>query len=71
MISSNGNKEQLEQITKKFRIIYQKQPQGDSYSIDHTAGSYLIDKKGNTRVMVNYGAGSSVFTHDIKLLLAE
>nr|WP_314898766.1 SCO family protein [uncultured Deefgea sp.] len=67
----NGNKEQLEQITKKFRIIYQKQPLGDSYTMDHSAGSYLIDKNGKTRVMVNYGAGSSVFTHDIQLLLAE
>lgn len=67
----SGNQAQLEQITKKFRIIYQKQPQGDGYSIDHTAGSYLIDKKGNTRVMINYGAGAAVFTHDIQQLLAE
>jgi protein SCO1/2 len=67
----HGNQEQLEQITKKFRIIYQKQALGDSYTIDHSAGSYLIDKNGKARVMVNYGAGSSVFTHDIKLLLAE
>jgi len=67
----NGNQEQLEQITKNFRIIYQKQAQGDSYTMDHSAASYLIDKTGQTRVMVNYGAGSSVFTHDIKLLLAE
>lgn len=67
----SGNKEQLEQITKKFRIIYQKQPQGNSYSIDHTAGSYLIDKQGNARVMINYGAGSAAFTHDIKQLLSE
>ncbi|WP_027467457.1 SCO family protein [Deefgea rivuli] len=66
-----GKPAQLEQITKKFRIISQKQPQGDSYSIDHTAGSYLIDKQGNTRVMINYGAGAAAFTHDIQQLLAE
>ncbi len=66
-----GNAAQLEQITKQFHIIYQKQPQGSSYSIDHTAGSYILDKKGNARVMVNYGAGSAVFKHDIQQLLAE
>lgn len=70
-LGMTGNKEQLEQIAKKFRIIYQKQALGDSYTMDHTAGTYLIDKTGKTRVMVNYGAGSAAFTHDIKLLLAE
>ncbi len=66
-----GNAAQLADIAQKYRIIYQKQTQGDSYTMDHTAGSYLIDSQGNTRVMVNYGAGAAVFAHDLDLLLAE
>ncbi|WP_297574756.1 SCO family protein [uncultured Deefgea sp.] len=67
----HGNAAQLADMAQKYRIIYQKQIQGDSYTMDHTAGSYLIDPQGNTRVMVNYGAGAAVFAHDLDLLLAE
>jgi protein SCO1/2 len=67
----SGTTAQLEHITKAYRVVYQKQVQGNSYTVDHSAGSYLIDKQGNARVMINYGAGADAFTHDIKLLLAE
>jgi protein SCO1/2 len=66
-----GSDEQISAVTKKFRAIYQKQGQGNAYTVDHTAGSYLIDRSGQTRVLVNYGAGAATFTHDIQLLLAD
>ena len=70
-IGLRGNDSQLADIAQKYKIIYQKQPQGDSYTMDHTAGSYLIDPEGKTRIMINYGAGAAVFEHDLDLLLAE
>ncbi|WP_373975208.1 SCO family protein [Chitinibacter sp. SCUT-21] len=70
-IGLTGSKQQIDQAVKNYRAVYQKQGKDQHYTVDHTAGSYLIDKEGNTRVLVNYGAGASVFTHDIKLLLAE
>ncbi|QLG87406.1 SCO family protein [Chitinibacter bivalviorum] len=70
-IGLTGNKSQIDAATKNYRAIYQKQGQGNNYLVDHTAGSYLIDRKGNTRVLVNYGAGAATFTHDIQLLLAD
>ncbi|WP_293936047.1 SCO family protein [Iodobacter sp.] len=67
-----GNTTQLAEVAGRYKIIYQKQmsSSGD-YTVDHSAGSYLLDKSGKPRVMVSYGAGASVFAHDLTLLLNE
>lgn len=60
----------LEKITGKFKIFYQVVA-GNSpgqYTIDHTAGSYVIDPQGRTRLFVRYGQTTSL-VHDLKLLL--
>ncbi|MEJ2795545.1 SCO family protein [Iodobacter sp. LRB] len=67
-----GTPEQLAEIAGRYKIIYQKQVSGSGdYTVDHSAGSYLLDKNGKPRVMVSYGAGASVFVHDLTLLLNE
>ncbi|WP_410498776.1 SCO family protein [Chitinibacter sp. S2-10] len=70
-IGLTGSKAQIDAAAKNYRAIYQKQGKDKSYTVDHTAGSYLIDRAGKTRVMISYGAGAATFTHDIQLLLAE
>ena len=42
----------------------------DSYTIDHTAGSYVFDAQGKLRLFTRYGTGAEALTHDLKLLLA-
>jgi protein SCO1/2 len=56
---------------KEFRIIYQKQPgtTPGSYSVDHSAGTYLFDPQGRLRVYESYGQGPDAFAHDIGELL--
>jgi protein SCO1/2 len=56
---------------KEFRIIYQKQPGATpgTYSVDHSAGTYLFDPQGRLRVYESYGQGPDAFAHDIGLLL--
>ncbi|AMC33441.1 SCO family protein [Janthinobacterium sp. B9-8] len=68
----SGTAAQLAEVAGRYKIIYQKQmsSSGD-YTVDHSAGSYLLDKNGKPRVMVSYGAGASVFVHDLTLLLNE
>ena len=41
-----------------------------SYTMDHTAGSYVLDGKGNVRLFVRYGSSTEALTADIKALLA-
>ncbi|MGQ0748944.1 MAG: SCO family protein [Betaproteobacteria bacterium] len=59
------------QAAKEFRIFYRKQAPsaGGSYSVDHSAGTYVLDQQGRLRLYAQYGAGASALLHDIRLLL--
>jgi protein SCO1/2 len=56
---------------KEFKVIYQKVPGATpgSYTMDHSAGSYVFDPKGRLRLFVSNGQGPDVFAHDLRELL--
>ncbi len=58
-------------VAKEFKVLYQKQPgtTPGSYSMDHSAGTFIFDPQGRLRVYVSYGQGPQVFAHDIAALL--
>ncbi|MFC0398160.1 SCO family protein [Paraburkholderia rhizosphaerae] len=62
---------QLDKITKDFRVYYAKVPgkTPDSYTMDHTAASYVFDPEGRLRLFARDGQGAAPWVHDIKLLL--
>lgn len=73
-VGLTGTPEQLAQAARQFKVIYRRQDGkagagGNDYTIDHSAGSYLLDREGKLRVHVAYGSGSGTFAHDIKALL--
>lgn len=70
-IGLTGSPAELAPIARRYAISYEKNGSGEHYTVDHSAGSYLLDRQGKLRVMVNYGAGSQVLAHDLRLLLAE
>ncbi|MBV8625349.1 MAG: SCO family protein [Herbaspirillum sp.] len=66
-----GDLPQTEKVAKEFKVFYQKVPgkQPGSYTMDHTAGSYVFDPQGHIRLFVKHGQGPQTLAHDIKLLL--
>lgn len=65
-----GDAEATARAAKEFKIYYQKQPLPDGgYSVDHSAGTYILDPQGRLRLFARYGAGAPVLLHDIRLLL--
>jgi protein SCO1 len=56
---------------REFKVLYQKQPGSTpgSYSMDHTAGTFVFDPQGRLRLFVSHGQGPDVFAHDIRELL--
>ncbi len=72
-IALRGTLEQTAQAAKEFKVFYAKAPgkSPDSYSIDHTAGSYVFDAKGRVRLFERYGSGPDALAADLKALLAE
>lgn len=59
------------EVAKEFKIIYQKQPgrEPGSYTLDHSAGTYIFDPQGRLRVYENYGPGPEVYAHDLREVL--
>ncbi|MEP7183693.1 MAG: SCO family protein [Betaproteobacteria bacterium] len=67
----SGDAAATERTAKEFKILYQKQPgrTPGSYTVDHSAGTFVFDPQGKLRLYVSYGQGPAVFAHDIRELL--
>ncbi|WP_296908666.1 SCO family protein [Polaromonas sp.] len=63
--------DQLPQVAKDFKVYYKKVDgkTPGSYTMDHSAGSYVFDGKGRVRLYTRYGVGAEVLASDIRLLL--
>jgi len=69
-----GDLETTAKTAKEFRVFYQKRPgaTAGSYTLDHTAGSYVFDAKGRVRLFVRYGGdGGANLVSDLRALLEE
>jgi len=66
-----GDADAIARTAKEFRVFYQKQPgrTPGTYTVDHSAGTFVFDPQGRLRVYVSYGQGPDVFVHDIRELL--
>ncbi|MGZ8304821.1 MAG: SCO family protein [Telluria sp.] len=66
-----GTPEQTAQVAKEFKVFFAKVPgkQPGSYTMDHTAASYVFDRNGKVRLFVRYGQGVEPLVHDLKQLL--
>jgi protein SCO1/2 len=62
--------EELPAVAKDFKIYYKKVPgaSATSYTMDHSAGSYVFDAQGQLRLFTRYGSGATVLAADIALL---
>jgi protein SCO1 len=71
-VALRGNAEQIKETAKEFKVYYAQMPgkTPDSYTVDHTAASFLFDPQGRVRVYARYGAGAQPLMSDIKQLLA-
>ena len=58
-------------VKQQYRVVSSKSQEqsADIYLIDHTAGTYVLDKEGNTVLMENYGRTSTEIAADVKKLL--
>lgn len=63
--------DKLPQVAKDFKIFYKKVDgkTPGSYTLDHSAGSYVFDPQGRVRLYSRYGTGAPALAGDVKLLL--
>ncbi len=65
--------EQLAAMAKDFKFYYKK-VEGTtptSYTMDHSAASYVYDTQGRLRLYARYGAGVAPMVADVKTLIGQ
>lgn len=72
-VALRGTPEQTAAIAKDFKIFYKKVagPTPQTYTLDHSAGSYVYDTQGRLRIYQRYGSGPQLLAADVRTLLGE
>lgn len=72
-IALRGTDAQTVAIAKEFKIYFKKVDgqTPSSYTVDHSAGSYIFDPAGRLRVYSRYGSGPEAVAADVRSLLNE
>lgn len=72
-VGLRGTMDETKATAKHFKVLFAKVPgkAEGSYTVEHTAASYVFDTHGRLRLYTRYGSGAEALTHDLKLLLAE
>ena len=65
--------DQLVALAKDYKVYYKKVDgkTPTSYSMDHSAGSYVYDTQGTLRLYTRYGTGVQPLVSDLKILLKQ
>nr|WP_255440482.1 SCO family protein [Caenimonas sedimenti] len=70
-VALRGTPEQTAAMAKDFKVYYKK-VEGKtpgSYTMDHSAASFVYDPQGRLRLYTRYGSGAQALADDLKLLL--
>jgi protein SCO1/2 len=72
LVALRGDAEQTAAAAKEFKVFYAKAPgkAPGSYTMDHSAASFVFDPAGRVRLFVPYGSDPKVLAADLKQLFA-
>jgi protein SCO1/2 len=72
-LALRASAEGLSALAKDFKVYYKKVDgkTPTSYTMDHSAGSYVYDPQGRLRLYVRYGSGADALLADVRLLLQQ
>lgn len=64
-----GTLDETQTVAKEFKIYYKKVPTGSSYTMDHSALSYVFDTNGKLRISLPHAQSAEECAEDIRQLL--
>jgi protein SCO1/2 len=64
-----GDLPATKKVAGEFKIYFEKRKQGDSYTVDHSAQSYVIDPQGRLRLLVRHDRIAQDLAADLRALL--
>jgi len=64
-----GDLQRTSETAKDFKVFYKKVPTGSSYTMDHSAFSYVFDPKGKIRIVLRHEQGAQECADDLRTIL--
>ncbi len=65
-----GDMDATLRTAKEFKIYVNKKPlDKGGYTVDHSAGSYILDHNGQLRLFAQYGTNAQALLNDIRILI--
>jgi protein SCO1 len=70
-VALRGTPEQTQAVAKEFKIFYAKTPgkEPGSYTVDHSAVSYVFDTNGRVRLLERYQTPPQALAEDLRRLM--
>ena len=72
-LALHGTPAQIEATARDFKVFYKKVEgkTATSYTMEHSAASFVYDTQGRLRLYVRPGSGPQVLADDLRLLLSQ
>lgn len=68
-VGLRGDAEQTRAAAQSFKVFYQKVATGSSYTMDHTALTYIIDAQGKLRLALRHQQTAEQCVQDLRTVL--
>jgi protein SCO1/2 len=68
-IALRGDPAATQRVATEFMIYFEKRKQGDTYTVDHSAQSYVLDPEGRLRLLVRQDRLAEDLPHDLRVIL--
>ena len=71
ILALRGDLAATQRTAKEFKIYFEKRKQGDSYTVDHSAQSYVLDPQGRLRLLVRHDRIAQDLPDDLRAILKQ
>lgn len=69
ILALRGDLEATRRVAKEFKIYFEKRPEGATYTVDHSAQTYVIDPQGRLRLLLRHERIAQDLAPDLQTLL--
>jgi len=69
-VGLTGSTADINAAAGSFSVQFAKVPQGDDYTVDHSTGTYVLDKTGHLRLAGTTQTSIDDWVHDLRMLAA-
>ena len=66
-----GDLAATQRTAKEFKIYFEKRKAGESYTVDHSGQTYVLDPQGRLRLLVRHDRIGTDLADDLRTLLRE